>query len=86
MKTPKNPNCFIEEKDRETLCPAFFFYFPHPAQGPFSCGLNEVQMENWTVWKSRIFANSLILILKFLQISPGLCLSTELIKSHLLTE
>lgn len=74
-------NCFIYRKDRQIL-PCLLSW----SQSPFSCGLQEVPMENWTMWTSRVFANSPILNLRFVQISPGFCLSVELIKSHLLTD
>lgn len=67
-------------KEREER---FFIRLHNLFSESLSCGLCVFRWRTGycTMWASRVFASSPILILKFLQISLGLCQNAELVKN-----
>ena len=73
-----NANCFVQRKGMGTFALfiwSIFWLF-------WDVGSSPRELENCSIRTSKTFAYSPIFTLKCLKISPGLCKSTELIKSY----
>lgn len=71
-------NCSVQRTGMGTFV---LFICQSSASGFWDVGSSPRELENCPIRTSKTFAYSPIFILKCLKISPGLCESTELIKS-----